>query len=314
VLVLAYIFLYGPGVRVWSTPPGFDKITEDTFTVFSQRGMEDEAAAVMSSVRDAESAILAFWGHSEDFSFDFPVDVYLCRSPRRYWHLVMNRAKGSAGGNDLLIHASYPEDQRTPYMTHELAHLYVVNELGWLRTRLYTPAWLDEGIATTLQASHWNDRDGLWRFTSRCGELAPLTTTGSALRWLGAVTVRGDRAGAQYAYVRAFTEDLIERFGRQKVLDFFVEATLSGDHSAAFSESFGVSLEQAEREWLADAIHSGLLPADLELVDRGLPVALLVKLVILAAMATFVAMWLFRQASRVVRTVLGWRTGRAASP
>lgn len=219
----------------------------------------------------------------------------------------MNNAKASAGGNDLMIHASYPEVERTPYLRHELAHLFVVHELGWLRTRVNTPAWLDEGIATTLQGSLWNDRRGLARFVSRTQELASLSSTPNTLRWLGAVAGGGDRAGAQYSYVRSFTEDLIDRFGRPEVLGFLTEATVSGDHSEAFAGAFGLSLEENERQWLNEAMAHGVLPSDIGLVNRGLPAGLMAKLIVLTALVAFVAMWIFRQIARVVRAAVGSR-------
>jgi len=304
-LGFAYLFLYGPGVRLWRSPPGFEKLTEGSITVFYQPGMQGEAAAVANSALEAQHSIIEFWGREAGSGFDFPVDVYLCRSPRRYWHLVMNRAKASASWNDVVIHASYPEAERAPYLRHELAHLFVVNEFGWLKSRLHTPSWLDEGIATTLQASRWNDRGGLTRFVSRTGELASLSSTPTTMRWLGAVTARGDVAGAQYSYVRSFTEDLIDRFSRSEVLDFLIEATLSGDQSGGFARAFGLSLEEAERQWLSKAMDDGVLPSDLELVNRGLPTGLVAKLLVLIVLMSFVAMWVFRQMARVLRMVAG---------
>lgn len=298
---LAYFFLYGPGLRVWSSPPGFEKLTEGEISVFFQPGMRVEASAVAASALEAQRDILEFWSRGAEDGFDFPVDVYLCQSPRRYWHLVMNRAKGSASGNDLMIHASYPEVERTPYMRHELAHLFVVHELGWLKTRRYTPAWLDEGIATTLQGSLWNDRDGLAYFAFRTHELASLSSTANVMRWLGAVAGGGDRAGAQYSYARAFTEDLIDGFGRAAVLEYLKEATLTGNHPGAFARAFGVPLEQAELQWLKEATARGILPSDLAVVDRGLPVGLLIKLLVLAVLLVWVALWSVRQFARIVR-------------
>jgi hypothetical protein len=300
-LIVAYFFLYGPGLRVWSSPPGFDKLANGTIAVYYQPGMTAEAELVAASTIEAERDVLAFWGRPSESGFDFPVDVYLCRSPRRYWHLTMNRGRGSASGNDLLIPASYPQADRIGNIRHELAHLFVVHELGWLRSRLHTPSWLDEGIATSLQGGEWSHRDALARLAARTRELAPLTTTSSTLRWRGAVNGGGERARVQYAYARAFAEDLIDRFGRHAVLDFLIEATRRGDHLAAFAQAFGAPLEQKERQWIDNATRRGLLPADLELVDRGLPADLLVKLAILAAALLFSALWLTRQAGRFVR-------------
>lgn len=305
-LGMAYFFLYGPGVRLWRSPPGFEKFTEGETTVFYQPGIRNEAVAVSAAALKAQRDVLEFWGRSADAGFDFAVDVYLCRNPRRYWHLVMNRAKGSASGNDLMIHASYPEVERIPYLRHELAHLFVVHELGWWRTRLHTPAWLDEGIATTIQGSQWNDRGGLARFVSRTHQLAPLSSTPNTLRWLGAVGAGGDVAGAQYSYARTFTEDLMDRFTRGAVLDFLTDATMTGDQSGAFARAFGHSLGEAEQQWVRDAMAGGVLPNDLELVDRGLPAALVTKLLVLLALATFFVLWSFRHAARAARAVARW--------
>jgi hypothetical protein len=252
--------------------------------------------------------VLAFWGKPGEERFSFSVDIYVCESQRRYWHLVMNNAPASASGGDIFIVSGYPEEALTAFLRHELMHAHVVHEFGWLRNLLRVPAWLDEGLATSIQGTEWSDEAGLARFTARTRELASLGSTPNVLRWRGAVDGSGDLAGGQYAYARGFTEDLMARHGRETVLAFLREAVRTGDQEASFSRAFGGSLAEAEREWLAARSESGVLPAGLKLVDRGLPVALTVKMVIAAAVVLLLLAWSLRQLCRIAR----W-TGRLVS-
>jgi hypothetical protein len=76
-----------------------------------------------------------------------------------------------------------------------------------------------------------------------------------------------------------------------------------GDHDQSFEHAFGTSLAEAERDWVAAATERGVLPADLKLVNRGVPAPLAAKFLVAAAVLVALLLWAFRQLCRVVRSV-----------
>lgn len=77
-----------------------------------------------------------------------PVAVYVCASEESFYNLYGARVKAGVSNKLLLSPGLMDEPENIQlYLTHELSHLHLFQQLGLLKMR-NLPAWFKEGLAT----------------------------------------------------------------------------------------------------------------------------------------------------------------------
>ena len=155
-------------------------------------------------------------------------------------------------------------DSLVETFTHEYTHIlqlgYVtdlpqaVNDLvgGLVYPNMYLPAWCTEGLAVVMESEfHPSGRlhSSTWRMFLRADFLA-----GKVMPWPQVTNgvYRWPYGNAWYLYGSYFTQHLFNRYGRDKVAEFY-RAT-GGDlpyltWAEIFKTTFGVALEEAVAAW-----------------------------------------------------------------
>jgi hypothetical protein len=128
---------------------------------------------------------------------------------------------------------------RQSTIMHELVHLALAED-----SRPYMPPWLTEGLAV-----HYAGQGGAERRTRLLedGRLAQLSLRGlTDVVSLGEHDLSGERASYEYTYSGAVIAYLIERYGEERVLDFY--------------RSYSRLTAEELRGRIADSVVSGVRP------------------------------------------------------
>jgi hypothetical protein len=299
--VLIYLFVFGPLSRFMPYVHGFDELEGEKNSVFYQQGDEELSKEFLSALAETEKEVFRFWNDGSETGFPYPVDLFLCKTKQRYWHLIMNRAPACATAGDVIMDMTFPVIERFAFLRHELSHLYLTHKLGFFKHRLTVPAWLDEGMATIVQNSEWQTLERLRFFLERSPELAPPTNTPNIIFWFNALHHAGDHKVKQYIFARHFTDHVLESYGREKVLEYIESGTYAEGVNTRFERIFGVSLKEVENEWLAMMKKTGKIPENTAFVEYPLNPVVPAKFVIALVVALILALWIFRQFCILVR-------------
>ncbi|MBI3462631.1 MAG: hypothetical protein HY000_06155 [Planctomycetes bacterium] len=146
-------------------------------------------------------------------------------------------------GDDLVVASvSSLGPHATETMRHELAHLF---SASWLRLPNGLP-FRDEGLATWIQGTVASSAVDHWaQMVARRGRLRPIGELFRMTRYPEAATEAFDL----YVLAGSFAGYLIQTFGWESYRKFF-GSVLAGNYSKVFSKVFGISLQEAEDQWL----------------------------------------------------------------
>ena len=122
-VVLVWFLLLGPGVLLMPfSPPGFQSTADETNTVFYEQD-DEKAREVLRLAREAQKAILDFWGRPGGIEIFQGTKIYLGETPEAYFRLTGNHAGGSAlFGNVIVINVARVGEvlSLVDFMKHEL--------------------------------------------------------------------------------------------------------------------------------------------------------------------------------------------------
>ena len=130
--------------------PGFSPLTLD-HRIWLESGAERQAEQLARAL----PAVVARIERAHGRSFSKSFRVYLCSSHRSFTeHLGLPRdsqVRGVAFPWHVWISPKafdfHRQDTHVESLSHELAHLYVVQHLGWIRRTRNLPTWFQEGLA-----------------------------------------------------------------------------------------------------------------------------------------------------------------------
>lgn len=140
-----------------------------------------------------------------------------------------------------------------PY--HEIAHL-VAGQLGW------PPAWLSEGFAVFASEQLGSDALGQLGSAGKTSDRASceFAQTGELMLFeelvrLADIGPDASRPRVSYAQAASFTGFLARRHGMERLREAYTTLSAAVAHEAneaAFQRVFGVEMERAGADWLAD--------------------------------------------------------------
>lgn len=130
------------------------------------------------------------------------------------------------------------------YLTHELSHSLLYQNMGAARKRGY-PSWLMEGVAT-----YSANQMGTYLYPSQ-EETYALIRDGNWMPPKDFETARDDRVPLNvknrkpfiYTEFACIVADLDARYGRTRFLGYLKRLLVASDHDAVFSASFGTDFD-----------------------------------------------------------------------
>lgn len=140
-------------------------------------------------------------------------------------------------------------DRLHPVLLHEVAHLFVARATEG--AAVLPPRWLNEGIAM-LVSGEW-DLGADWQ-SNRASLLRDALAAGGApsLREIEVGFPEGPFFHVAYAQSLSFTEWMVHRRGEDGLRELLRLLDRDQDLDPAFQHVYGLTLEDAERDWKED--------------------------------------------------------------
>jgi hypothetical protein len=262
ILPLVLVLAHPRGRATIRLAPGFVRFEEDA-RVYYERGAEDLA----SRIADALPGAVARVEECQSRPFKTGFRVYVCSShesfTRHIGQPVSDPVRGIAFMWDVWVSpkafAFYGKDTHRQTLAHELSHLHLRQQLGWLRKTQRVPAWFVEGLAdwvagtgeeiVSRNAALKGFINGRHLMPDASGRLPlPKGAHDYGLTW-----------PMFHLQSRMFIEYLHDR--DEKSFGRFVAAVVDGDRfDVAFNEHFGDSLEIVWQEFMDALANHGLAP------------------------------------------------------
>jgi hypothetical protein len=304
---LAWFFFLGPGVLLLPfSPPGFESLHDDTSTVYYEVD-QDRARDVLLQAREAQNAILEFWGRPNEIESFQGTKIYLGETPESYFRLTGNHAGGSAlFGNVIAINMVKIGEvlSLVDFLRHEMAHSYLRRRFGYFRKHLTVPMWFDEGSAVLVQGES-PDMESLSERLSTRPRLVSVTSLRYNTDWENMVFMEGSRlARQQYGYVGVFVEYLEKRFGIEKIRNYLGALGWGKDPESVFLAVYGSRLAEVERGFLAEYQAETGITEEIELAALPLVPKVAIKWTLIFAVLALFILWSIRQMFRVVRFIV----------
>ncbi|MFH1297018.1 MAG: hypothetical protein ABIJ04_07070 [Bacteroidota bacterium] len=263
--LLIYFFVAGPGRILFpSLLISYSSVTDQKNTVYFYGDRIEKALDILWLASITQDSIRQFAGDTVSHEFSRGVTIFLCESPRQYFHLTWNKAMGSAIMGRIVLNESRIKENMSSYsaMIHEMYHLYITRRYGYLPSVLFYPKWFEEGWATMLQDySVPADKLGenLW--------VQPTMVTATSLEhpwnWQTMVQMEeGKMAAKGYGQVCLFTRYLADRHGMDKLREYTSRLHWNLVPDRTFEKVFQIPLDVAESQWLQTMVEAKEAPPE----------------------------------------------------
>jgi len=254
VLVAALLLLSPRARSALRIAPGFEPLDTEP-RVFYEPGAEEMARQFADALPQAIATIEG----ALSLPFRSELRVYVPASPESFErHLGMPAAtpvRGLALARDVWLSprafSFRGEDTHKQALAHELAHLFIDQQVGWLHRVRFVPDWFVEGLADWVSGTGFDaaSREEALR-ALRSGRGMVPDDTGAFPRPKGAFDY-GLSWPIFHGQSRMFIEHLHD--GREEAFDGLVRSVLSGERfGPAFEEHYDHTLAE---EW-ADFLES----------------------------------------------------------
>jgi hypothetical protein len=304
--VVAWLFFYGPGGILAPRLFGFSAISHNDITIYYENDVTQ--ALVTDTIRCAmEGRIqnLAFW--KRPAGGVQPIDIYLCDSLFRWQQLTLS-AGGNAAvyGSSIFVSPLAVQDEQVlrQVLTHEVSHVFLNQRVGYLRA-WFVPTWINEGVATYVGQNFWATEESLFRrlHESAAPRLVAATGLRTRMQWRAAIEAPAERAALTYGHAHSLCANLIETFGTDRVINYLDNAPLSLSPEAGFKAAFGLSIAQADDQWLAERKSAGQIPQATAWEDVPFSVPAIALSSLPYALIAFAMLWFIRQVFLIARFI-----------
>ncbi|MFH1160780.1 MAG: hypothetical protein V1733_07520 [bacterium] len=296
-----FFFLLGPGrVLFPSLLISYSSVTDKTNTVYYSGEDIEQALDVLWMASVVQDSIRKFWNDSTTKEFWRGVHIFLCESSGQYYHLTWNRAMGSAlMGRVVLNPGSYgPGMSLYSGLVHEMSHLYMSRRFGYLSYVFLLPKWFDEGCASMIQEYSYPENH-LDTYLKETPTLVPLTSLKHPWNWEAMEGMdQGMMSTKGYGHLRSFMGDLMTQYGMDKIRSYAGELSCNFRPNKVFRDIFGISLADADQQWLENQKKTGSLPTETTFVSLSFDFSIFLKWLIIFAVIAFpvilILRWLIR--------------------
>jgi len=301
--ILIYFFFAGPGRLLFpSVLISYTSVSDHKNTVYFYGDRIEKALDVLWLASITQDSIERFWGDTLSDEFGKGVTIFLCESPRQYFHLTWNNAMGSAIMGRMVLNDSRIKGNLSPFsaMIHEMYHLYINRKFGYVPSVLLYPKWFEEGCATMLQDySVAADKFGenLWYWP----EMVTITSLEHPWSWQTMVRMEdGKMVSKGYGQVCLFTRYLLNHYGMGKFKEYESRLHWNCSPERTFEKVFGIPLAQAESEWLQTMVESKEAPPESAFISLPFDFTVFLRWLFIAVMILFPLILLVRWTYRLV--------------
>ena len=299
-----FFFLLGPGrVLFPSLLISYSSVSDKTNTVYYSGHRIEQAMDVLWMAAVVQDSIRRFWNDSTTRDFWKGVNIFICESPGQYYYLTWNRAMGSAlMGRIVLNPARYgPNMSLYSALVHEMSHLYISRRYGYLSYVFLIPKWFDEGCATLMQEFSFAESH-LESYLRESPGLVSLSALKHPWDWQTMVSMEeGKMAAKGYGHVSSFMEELRTRYGIDRIRDYAGHLGLNLLPGNTFRRIYGISLHEADVQWLENKKKEGILPEETVFIPLAFSFPVFLRWVIISGIFAASAFLLLRWVIRLFR-------------
>ncbi|NQV03041.1 MAG: hypothetical protein HQ542_10365 [Bacteroidia bacterium] len=133
--ILIYFFFAGPGRILFpSLLISYSSVSDHKNTVHFYGNRIEKALDILWLASITQDSISHFSGDTATDEFRNGVTIFLCESPRQYFHLTWNNSMGSAIMGRIVLNDSRITGNMSQYsaIIHEMYHLYINRKYGYL--------------------------------------------------------------------------------------------------------------------------------------------------------------------------------------
>lgn len=307
--ILIYFFFAGPGRLLFpALLISYSSVSDGNNTVYYYGDRIEKALDLLWVASLTQDSIRHFAGDTVEAGFNDGITLFLCESPRQYFHLTWNHAMGSSILGRIVLNESGIEGNMSMYsaVVHEMYHRYIIRKHGYLPSVLFYPKWFEEGCATMLQ-EYSSAADRLGQNLLAEPYLVTSTSLEHPWNWQSMTRMeKGKMASRGYGQVCLFTRHLAERFGIEKIRTYDSRLHWNLNPDQTFGKVFGTSLAVAEAEWLESAKKSGMVPAGTTFIPLPFDILVFLRwmfvLMVLLTPVFFLIRWISRWVAVVKRS------------
>jgi len=303
--ILIYFFFAGPGRLLFpSLLISYSSVSDHKNTVYFYGDRIENALDLLWLASLAQDSIRHFSGEPIEDEFNSGVTLFLCESPRQYFHLTWNSAMGSSIMGRIVLNETRIEGSISSFsaVIHEMHHKYIIRKYGYLPAVFFYPKWFEEGCATMLQ-EYSSAADNLGENLLAQPFLVTVTSLEHPWNWQSMVRMEKGRMAAKgYGQVCLFTRYLIDRYGIGKIHAYGSRLHWNMEPDRTFEKVFGIPLATAEAEWLKSMVESGTAPIGTSFITLPFDVVVFLRwvfiLLIIFVPLFFLVRWVFRRITR----------------
>lgn len=177
----------------------------------------------------------------------YPAQIVISNTDEEFmsWQFIPDPDTGGLAlpwyGMTIQVVDDSSEDWLNEVLPHEISHLYFYQVT--IRSDVWPPLWLDEGLAVYYEFGEHEFEDQLVRDAASQDRLIPLL---SLREGFGAEDHEVDLAYAESYYVAVY---ILEVHGKEKLAQLLQAYNRGKDHDEAFGFAFNRSLGQFEQDW-----------------------------------------------------------------
>lgn len=224
-----------------------DMLRSDLFTVWFRAG-DPALESLLISIERAEHVVYSNFGipMGQTEIVLFPTQAeFKSYSEQTATAKVSESTAAYTNGQEIVTFAQEGSDTLS-VVAHEYGHVAVQKMTSYREV----PTWINEGIACCVQGGYWD-------YQKRCQDAArtnQLMTIGELLEW----KVAGEKAYIAYSQANAMIQYLLDKFGKETLLNILSDLGRGLDANAAFRRNLGVDQTGLLIQWVSDAFSKNM--------------------------------------------------------